>query len=79
MGFTMTPVPFIDLRRSYLAHKEAIDHAVAEVIDQQAFILGPAVEGLEQAMAEIEALVPEQPELQLFLDSLHTSDRGLLR
>jgi UDP-N-acetylglucosamine acyltransferase len=34
---------------------------------------------LEQAIAEIEALVAEQPELRLFLDSLHTSDRGLLR
>ncbi len=34
---------------------------------------------LEQAIAEIESLVPEQPELRLFLDSLHTSDRGLLR
>ena len=34
---------------------------------------------LEQAIAEIESLVNEQPELRLFLDSLHTSDRGLLR
>ena len=34
---------------------------------------------LEQAIAEIEALVDEQPELRLFLDSLHPSDRGLLR
>jgi UDP-N-acetylglucosamine acyltransferase len=34
---------------------------------------------LEQAMAEIESLVSEQPELRVFLDSLHTSDRGLLR
>lgn len=34
---------------------------------------------LAQAIAEIEALVEEQPELELFLRSLHTSDRGLLR
>jgi hypothetical protein len=34
---------------------------------------------LEQAIVEIESLVAEQPELRLFLDSLHTSDRGLLR
>ena len=34
---------------------------------------------LEQAIVEIESLVPEQPELRIFLDSLHTSDRGLLR
>lgn len=34
---------------------------------------------LEMAIKEIETLVPEQPELGLFLDSLHVSDRGLLR
>lgn len=34
---------------------------------------------LEQAIKEIEGLVAEQPELRVFLDSLHTSDRGLLR
>lgn len=34
---------------------------------------------LEQAIQEIEGLVAEQPELRVFLDSLHTSDRGLLR
>ena len=34
---------------------------------------------LAEAMIEIESLVNEQPELRVFLDSLHTSDRGLLR
>ena len=34
---------------------------------------------LEQAITEIESLVNEQPELRLFLESLHPSDRGLLR
>jgi UDP-N-acetylglucosamine acyltransferase len=34
---------------------------------------------LAAAIDEIEALVEEQPELRIFLDSLHTSDRGLLR
>ncbi len=34
---------------------------------------------LAEAMVEIESLVNEQPELRVFLDSLHTSDRGLLR
>jgi UDP-N-acetylglucosamine acyltransferase len=34
---------------------------------------------LAEAMIEIESLVSEQPELRVFLDSLHTSDRGLLR
>ena len=34
---------------------------------------------LAEAMIEIESLVKEQPELRVFLDSLQTSDRGLLR
>jgi UDP-N-acetylglucosamine acyltransferase len=34
---------------------------------------------LAEAIIEIESLVKEQPELRVFLDSLHTSDRGLLR
>ena len=34
---------------------------------------------LAEAVERIEALVPAQPELALFLDSLRTSDRGLAR
>jgi UDP-N-acetylglucosamine acyltransferase len=34
---------------------------------------------LADAIKEIESLVEDQPELRIFLDSLHTSDRGLLR
>lgn len=34
---------------------------------------------LAEAIVEIESLVGEQPELRPFLDSLHTSGRGLLR
>ena len=34
---------------------------------------------LADAIVEIESLVEEQPEIRIFLDSLHTSDRGLLR
>ena len=34
---------------------------------------------LAEAVVEIESLVEDQPELRVFLDSLHTSDRGLLR
>jgi len=34
---------------------------------------------LAGAIVEIEGLVEEQPELRIFLDSLRTSDRGLLR
>ena len=34
---------------------------------------------LAEAIQEIERLVPEQPELKIFLDSLRTSERGLVR
>ena len=34
---------------------------------------------LAEAIQEIERLVTEQPELQIFLDSLRTSERGLVR
>ena len=34
---------------------------------------------LAEAIVEIESLVEEQPELRIFLDSLNTSERGLLR
>ena len=34
---------------------------------------------LADAISELEVLVPEQPELELFVNSLHTSGRGLLR
>ena len=34
---------------------------------------------LADAIKEIESLVEDQPELRIFLNSLHTSDRGLLR
>jgi UDP-N-acetylglucosamine acyltransferase len=34
---------------------------------------------LAKAIDELSGRLPEQPELKLFVDSLHTSDRGLLR
>jgi UDP-N-acetylglucosamine acyltransferase len=34
---------------------------------------------LAEAISELEHLLPKQPELKLFVDSLYTSDRGLLR
>jgi UDP-N-acetylglucosamine acyltransferase len=34
---------------------------------------------LTEAIRQIELLVPEQPELGIFLDSLRTSERGLVR
>ncbi|RME76329.1 MAG: DegT/DnrJ/EryC1/StrS family aminotransferase [Planctomycetota bacterium] len=49
----MQPVPFVDLRRGYLAHREAIDRAVARVLETQSFVLGPAVERLEREIAAL--------------------------
>jgi UDP-N-acetylglucosamine acyltransferase len=34
---------------------------------------------LQEAIDELTSRVDEQPELRLFIDSLNTSDRGLLR
>src|SRR3989441_11728449 len=44
-------VPLLDLRAQYLAIQPDIDHAVAEVLAAQHFILGPKVEQCEQAIA----------------------------
>ncbi len=48
----MEPVPFIDLRRAYEVDRAAIDAAIAEVVEAQAFVLGEAVERFERAIAE---------------------------
>jgi len=45
-------VPFLDLKAQYHTIKEEIDRAVAEVIEEQYFILGPKVAALETAIAE---------------------------
>jgi dTDP-4-amino-4,6-dideoxygalactose transaminase len=47
----MMNIPFLDLKAQYQSIKEEIDRAVAEVISEQHFILGPKVEGLEKAVA----------------------------
>src|SRR5206468_9986889 len=44
-------VPLLDLRAQYLAIKADVDAAIAEVLESQHFILGPAVERCEQAIA----------------------------
>jgi dTDP-4-amino-4,6-dideoxygalactose transaminase len=44
-------VPLLDLKAQYLAIKADVDAAVAEVLESQHFILGPAVERCEQAIA----------------------------
>ena len=45
-------VPLLDLKPQYEALKPELDAAVAEVIASQYFILGPTVEGFEQATAD---------------------------
>ena len=44
-------VPLLDLKAQYLSIKADVDRAIASVMDSQHFILGPAVESCEQAVA----------------------------
>ena len=44
-------VPLLDLKAQYLSIKADIDRAIASVMESQHFILGPAVESCEQAIA----------------------------
>jgi len=45
-------IKFLDLKAQYDQIKDEIDHAVAEVINSTAFILGPAVAKFENSFAE---------------------------
>src|SRR6195256_827708 len=45
-------VPLLDLKAQYSAIKADVDAAVAEVMASQHFILGPAVERCEKAVAQ---------------------------
>jgi dTDP-4-amino-4,6-dideoxygalactose transaminase len=45
-------VPLLDLKAQYSAIKSDVDAAVAEVLESQHFILGPAVERCERAVAD---------------------------
>ena len=45
-------VPFVDLQAQYLAHRDVIDAAIADVIQNTAFIGGDAVKSFELAYAE---------------------------
>ncbi len=45
-------VPLLDLKAQYAAIKPEIDAALHEVVASQYFVLGPAVERLEHAIAE---------------------------
>jgi len=45
------PVPFVDLKAQYQSIKSDIDAAIARVIENTSFILGPEVESFENAFA----------------------------
>lgn len=46
------PVPLLDLNLQYTALQRELDEAVAQVVRSQRFIMGPAVEQLEQQLSE---------------------------
>ena len=46
-----TTIPLVDLKAQYRALKPEIDAAIARVIDNTSFILGPEVRAFEQAFA----------------------------
>jgi dTDP-4-amino-4,6-dideoxygalactose transaminase len=46
------PVPFVDLKAQYQSIKSEIDAAIARVIENTSFILGPEAETFEQAFAD---------------------------
>jgi dTDP-4-amino-4,6-dideoxygalactose transaminase len=45
-------VPFVDLKQQYASIKTDVDAAIARVIENTSFILGPEVRALEKAFAE---------------------------
>ena len=46
------PVPLLDLERQYASIKKELDHAVADVVRSQRFIMGPRVDELEQQLSQ---------------------------
>ncbi len=48
---TITRVPLVDLKRQYHSIKEEIDSAIQDVLENQAFILGPQVKEFEKLFA----------------------------
>jgi dTDP-4-amino-4,6-dideoxygalactose transaminase len=51
MESTVQPVPLLDLKLQYASLREEIERAMAGIVDAQTFVLGPAVERFEQAVA----------------------------
>ena len=50
-GDTLKPVPLLDLRAQFAPLRDEIDSAIREIVEAQAFVLGPTVEKLEQEVA----------------------------
>jgi len=48
---TITRVPLVDLKRQYHSIKEEVDSAIQDVLESQAFILGPQVKEFESLFA----------------------------
>jgi len=46
-------VPLLDLRAQHATIRDDVVGAMMKIVDDQAFILGPAVERLEEAVAEL--------------------------
>ena len=46
-------IPFVDLQAQYRALKPEIDTAIARVLDNAQFVLGPAVEAFEREFASL--------------------------
>ena len=46
-----TMIPLVDLKAQYRALKPEIDAAIARVLDNAQFVLGPAVEAFEREFA----------------------------
>lgn len=52
MGTRTRPIPFLDLKAQVAPIRAEIDAAIADVVDNTAFILGPRVENFERKFAE---------------------------
>jgi len=46
-------IPFLDLKRQYLNHREELDTAMRQVVEQTAFIGGQALQDFERSFAEM--------------------------
>ena len=51
-------IPLLDLKAQYLAIKPEVDKAIADVMESQHFILGPAVTACEAACAKYSSFPP---------------------